>query len=126
MSLAKELFGLSAIIVLAIYVNRLLIINGFKRDPHSTDKEMPLENQSCQFVEFDSDDEGRVSVRDIFVTEDLAFMTTAERETVLMFDLTEDLTDYDLPLFESTKVGIEKRFSGPKNRFQFSSWSTNH
>jgi len=104
MTLAKELFGLSAIIVLAIYVNRLLVINGFKRDPHSSDKEMPIENQNCQFVDFDPDDEARISVRDIFVTEDLAFLTTAERETVLMFDLTEDLTDYDLPLFESTKV----------------------
>ena len=104
MTLAKELFGLSAIIVLAIYVNRLLIINGFKRDPHSSDKEMPIENQNCQFVDFDPDDEARISVKDIFVTEDLAFLTTAERETVLMFDLTEDLTDYDLPLFESTKV----------------------
>ena len=128
MSLAKELFGLSAIIVLAIYVNRLLIINGFKRDPHSTDKEMPIENQSCQFVEFDSDDEGRVSVRDIFVTEDLAFMTAAERETILMFDLTEDLTDYDLPLFESTKVRIEKTFPRTSNQslLQFSSWITSH
>ena len=107
MTLAKELFGLSAIIVLAIYVNRLLIINGFKRDPHSSDKEMPIENQNCQFVDFDPDDDARISVRDIFVTEDLAFLTTAERETVLMFDLTEDLTDYDLPLFESTKVSFD-------------------
>ena len=106
MTLAKELIGLSAIVMFAVYVNRLLIINGFKRDPHSSDKEMPIDNQNCQLLYFDSDDDARKSVRDIFVGEDLAFMTTAERETILMFDLTEDLTDYDLPLFEQTKVGF--------------------
>ena len=106
MTLIKEIVGLSCVVIFAIYVNRVLVFYGFKRDPNLTHREMAIEHLTCQRVDPLTEEHWQygdgLNVRGMYVGEDLIFLTSDDK--IIMVDLTEDLTDYQLPLFEATKL----------------------
>ena len=108
MTLLKEILGLSCVVVFAIYINRVLTFYGFKRDPAITHKEMAIEELNCEIIDPFTEEnwqyENGLKVSGMYVGEDLMFFTTSNIGSIFMVDLTEDLTDYNLPLFEETKM----------------------
>ena len=107
MTLLKETLGLACVITLAIYVNRVLMFYGFKRDPNLTHREMAIDSLTCQLVnpldeEHWAHGEDGLRVKGMYVGEDLIFIS--HRDTIIMVDLTEDLSEYTLPLFEPIKM----------------------
>ena len=108
MTLLKEIFGLTCVVVFAVYINRVLTFYGFKRDPAITHKEMAIEGLNCEIIDpFGEENwqyENGLKVSGMYVGEDLMFFTTSNIGSIFMVDLTEDLTDYNLPLFEETKL----------------------
>ena len=85
MTLAEECLGLGAVIVFAIWLNRIITIYGFKRDPNFTHFEMPLDQQECEFIYSEDDQIAGLIVNDIFVTnEDLAFATVKEKNSIYL------------------------------------------